>query len=84
MTKEKSIKEYLERLCWGIELTPGILVGKGWFAWPKEPCEEGLMIALFKTRSKARKALKRPNLKQGTYRKARVVRIVVKLEWKGK
>ncbi len=72
-------KEYLERLCWGIELSPGILVGKGWFAWPTESCEGGLMIALFKSRSKARGALK-PSLKHA-YPKLRVVRIVAKLEW---
>jgi len=72
-------KEYLERFCWGIELFPGILAEKGWFAWPTESCEEGLMVALFKTRSKARGAII-PSLKHSCP-KLRVVRVIAKLEW---
>ena len=68
-------QEYYQRIKWAIELSPGVLAGKGLFVWPEYPWNQGNMIAVFPSRQEARKNKKKLSSNPGfiPWPKARVV-----------
>lgn len=69
-----------ERLAWAITTgTPHDLIGVGWFDDFGRPWNDGLRIALFRTRAEARGHLGRVKgpVDRGRFPRARVVRVEI-------